>query len=107
MVTHDVDEAIFLGDRVIIMTNGPESEVGDVKEIKSPCPRARQPLIEDPENYRLRKHLITFLEDHAHHHEARGTAAKTSRRNPKPPSPTHQAPATKTEKQAALVAVSV
>ncbi len=67
MVTHDVDEAVFLADRVVMMTNGPEAEVGDVLEIKFPRPRNRQELMEDPEYYRLRQHLITFLEDHAHH----------------------------------------
>lgn len=66
MVTHDVDEAIFLADRVVMMTNGPEAEVGDVLEIKFPRPRNRNELMEDPEYYRLRQHLITFLEDHAH-----------------------------------------
>ncbi len=66
MVTHDVDEAVFLADRVVMMTNGPEAEVGDVLEIKFPRPRNRAELMEDPEYYRLRQHLITFLEDHAH-----------------------------------------
>ena len=66
MVTHDVDEAIFLSDRVVMMTNGPEAEVGDVLKIDFPRPRNRKELMEDPEYYRLRQHLITFLEDHAH-----------------------------------------
>lgn len=66
MVTHDVDEAVFLADRVVMMTNGPEAEVGDILEIKFPRPRNRQELMEDPEYYRLRQHLISFLEDYAH-----------------------------------------
>ena len=69
MVTHDVDEAVFLADRVVMMTNGPEAEVGDILEIKFPRPRNRKELMEDPEYYRLRQHLITFLEDYAHHPE--------------------------------------
>jgi nitrate/nitrite transport system ATP-binding protein len=70
MVTHDVDEAIFLADRVVMMTNGPAAEVGDILEIKFPRPRNRKDLLNDPEYYRLREHLIGFLEDFAHKPEA-------------------------------------
>src|SRR3954468_19510198 len=66
MVTHDVDEALFLSDRVVMMTNGPEAEVGDVLEVKFPRPRERKAVMEDPDYYRLREHLIEFLEVHAH-----------------------------------------
>jgi len=66
MVTHDVDEAIFLADRVVMMTNGPAAEVGDILEITFHRPRNRAALLEDPEYYRLREHLITFLEERAH-----------------------------------------
>ncbi len=67
MVTHDVDEAIFLADRVVMMTNGPAAEVGDILEIKLPRPRERKELLNSAEYYRLREHLIGFLEDHAAH----------------------------------------
>jgi len=66
MVTHDVDEAIFLADRVVMMTNGPAAEVGDILEISFPRPRNRHALLEDPQYYRYREHLITFLEERAH-----------------------------------------
>jgi nitrate/nitrite transport system ATP-binding protein len=66
MVTHDVDEALFLADRIVMMTNGPAAEVGDILEVKFPRPRERRALLEDPGYYRLREHLITFLEEHAH-----------------------------------------
>lgn len=66
MVTHDVDEALFLSDRVVMMTNGPAAEVGDILEVKFPRPRNRKDLLNDPEFYRLREHLIGFLEDFAH-----------------------------------------
>ena len=66
MVTHDVDEAIFLSDRVVMMTNGPAAEVGDILEIKFPRPRNRAALLEDSEYYRCRERLITFLEERAH-----------------------------------------
>jgi nitrate ABC transporter ATP-binding subunit len=63
MVTHDVDEAIFLSDRVVMMTNGPAAEVGDVLPVKFPRPRNRQNLLEDPEYYRCREYLIEFLNE--------------------------------------------
>ncbi len=66
MVTHDVDEAIFLSDRVVMMTNGPAAEVGDVLEVKFPRPRNRAALLEDSEYYRCREHLIEFLNERAH-----------------------------------------
>jgi len=66
MVTHDVDEALFLSDRIVMMTNGPAATVGDILEIKFPRPRSRKQLMEDPEYYRLREHLITFLEERSH-----------------------------------------
>jgi nitrate ABC transporter ATP-binding subunit len=66
MVTHDVDEAIFLADRVICMSNGPEAEIGDVLEIKIPRPRNRAELLESPDYYLLRDRLIDFLENKSH-----------------------------------------
>jgi nitrate/nitrite transport system ATP-binding protein len=66
MVTHDVDEALFLSDRVVMMTNGPEAEVGDVLAIDFARPRDRKAVLEHPDYYRLREHLLTFLEVHAH-----------------------------------------
>jgi nitrate ABC transporter ATP-binding subunit len=71
MVTHDVDEAIFLSDRVVMMTNGPAAEVGDIMPVTFPRPRNRAALLEDREYYRCREHLITFLEDRAHHRPAK------------------------------------
>jgi nitrate/nitrite transport system ATP-binding protein len=66
MVTHDVDEAIFLSDRIVMMTNGPAAEVGDILEVKFPRPRNRKEIMNDPEYYRLREELIGFLEERAH-----------------------------------------
>jgi nitrate/nitrite transport system ATP-binding protein len=66
MVTHDVDEALFLADRIVMMTDGPAAEVGDILEVKFPRPRDRKAVMEDPDYYRLREHLIEFLEVHAH-----------------------------------------
>lgn len=66
MVTHDVDEALFLSDRVVMMTNGPEATVGDILTVPFPRPRDRKALLEDPEYYRLRAELIEFLEVRAY-----------------------------------------
>lgn len=66
MVTHDVDEAIFLADRVVCMSNGPEAEIGDILEIRIPRPRNRAGLLETGEYYLLREHLIDFLENKSH-----------------------------------------
>ncbi|PAW79632.1 MAG: bacitracin ABC transporter ATP-binding protein [Verrucomicrobia bacterium Tous-C9LFEB] len=66
MVTHDVDEALFLSDRIVMMTNGPEAEVGEILEVPFPRPRDRKTVLEHPEYYKLREHLIGFLEERAH-----------------------------------------
>ena len=66
LVTHDVDEALFLADRVVMMTNGPAATVGEILEVRFPRPRSRTQLLEDPEYYRLREHLIGFLEQRSH-----------------------------------------
>ncbi len=66
IVTHDVDEALFLADRVVMMTNGPAATVGEILEVKFPRPRSRAQLLEDPEYYRLREQLIGFLEERSH-----------------------------------------
>lgn len=65
MVTHDVDEALFLSDRVVMMTNGPRATVGEILEVPFARPRDRAKVLEDPEYYVLRERLIGFLEDHA------------------------------------------
>lgn len=62
MVTHDVDEAVFLADRVVIMTNGPEARVGAIIEIDLPRPRRREHLLEDARFYGFRGQVLDFLE---------------------------------------------
>ncbi|MCG8590904.1 MAG: ABC transporter ATP-binding protein [Proteobacteria bacterium] len=63
MVTHDVDEALYLSDRVVMMTNGPAARVGDILEVNLPRPRDRSTVLDHPDYYRLREHLIGFLAD--------------------------------------------
>ena len=75
MVTHDVDEALYLSDRVVCMSDGPEAEVGDIVEVKFPRPRDRKSVMEHPDYYPLRERLIEFLEVHAHRRRPKaGTA---------------------------------
>lgn len=66
MVTHDVDEALYLSDRVVMMTNGPEARVGEIVEIPFPRPRDRRELLENPRYYELREQLIGFLNHRSH-----------------------------------------
>ncbi len=68
MVTHDVDEALFLADRVVMMTSGPRARVGQILDVPFGRPRDRAEVLEHPDYYRLRGELIGFLEgeDAAH-----------------------------------------
>jgi nitrate ABC transporter ATP-binding subunit len=66
MVTHDVDEALFLSDRVAMMTSGPAARLGGTLEVPFARPRDRASVIEHPDYYPLRERLIQFLEDEAH-----------------------------------------
>lgn len=82
MVTHDVDEALYLADRVVMMTNGPAASVGEILDVTFPRPRSRKQLLEDPEYYRLREQLIGFLEERSH---IRPTAGRATARPPSAP----------------------
>ena len=62
MVTHDVDEALFLSDRVVMMTSGPQAKVGDVLPVEFPRPRDRRTVCEHEHFYDLRGHLLRFLD---------------------------------------------
>lgn len=62
MITHDVDESIYLADRVIMMTSGPKARIGDILNIPLERPRIRRYVIEHPDYYHYRGHLINFLE---------------------------------------------
>ena len=61
-VTHDVDEAILLADRVVMMSNGPRARVGNVMTVDLPRPRSREALLAHPDYYAYREELLEFLE---------------------------------------------
>ncbi|MFQ1700380.1 ABC transporter ATP-binding protein [Loktanella agnita] len=65
-VTHDVDEAILLADRVVMMTNGPQATIGKIVDVDLPRPRTRKALLEHPDYYRYRQHVLDFLEEYEH-----------------------------------------
>ena len=61
MITHDIDEAILLADRILLMTNGPKARVAESVEITIPRPRNRTEIVEHPNYYAIRNHLVQFL----------------------------------------------
>jgi nitrate/nitrite transport system ATP-binding protein len=61
MITHDVDEAILLADRILLMSNGPNARVAESVKINIARPRKRAEIIEDPAYYKIRNHLVNFL----------------------------------------------
>lgn len=65
-VTHDVDEAILLADRVVMMTNGPNARIGKIMDVDLPRPRTRKALMEHPGYYEYREQLLSFLEEYEH-----------------------------------------
>ncbi|MFP5337779.1 MAG: ABC transporter ATP-binding protein [Gammaproteobacteria bacterium] len=61
MITHDVDEAVLLSDRIVMMTNGPSATIGEILEVKLPRPRDRIALADDPEYNHYRRAVLSFL----------------------------------------------
>ncbi len=75
-VTHDVDEAILLADRVVMMTNGPQATIGKITEVDLPRPRTRKALLEHPDYYAYRQEVLDFLEEYEHGKQGKSTAPK-------------------------------
>ena len=75
MVTHDIDEALYLADRLILMTDGPEATVGEILTVPFPRPRARSSVLSHPEYQACRRRVIDFLDHHAH--QSRASALDT------------------------------
>ncbi len=70
MITHDIDEALFLADRLVMMTNGPAATIGEILEINFPRPRNREEIMEDPRYYALRNQALDFLYSRFAHDDA-------------------------------------
>lgn len=68
MITHDVDEAIYMADRIVLMTNGPNATIGEILKVPFPHPRDRHAMRETQEYYDLRNHALDFLERYFNHH---------------------------------------
>lgn len=61
MVTHDVDEAILLSDKILLMTNSPRARVAEIVQVDIPRPRTRASIVDDPMYFKIRRHVLHFL----------------------------------------------
>ncbi|MDB5842377.1 MAG: nitrate transporter ATPase [Herminiimonas sp.] len=75
MITHDVDEAILLSDKIMLMSNGPRARVAEIVVNTMPRTRARETMHHDPQFYRIRNHLVDFLVHRSKQMQADGSAA--------------------------------
>ncbi len=81
MVTHDVDEALFLADRVAMMTSGPNAKLGRILQVPFPRPRDRAAVMDHPSYYEMREELIEFLNSQEHKPEEPETAVPSTARD--------------------------
>jgi nitrate/nitrite transport system ATP-binding protein len=80
MITHDIDEALFLSDRIVMMTNGPAASIGEDMHIPFSRPRNRARIMEDPKYYELRNFALEFLfSRYAHHEEGEDADVETEK----------------------------
>ncbi len=79
MVTHDVDEAILLSDKIALMTNGPGAQLAEIIDVKIPRPRSREAIIENPEYARIKKYVIHFLVERSRKIQEQGGMAVANR----------------------------
>ncbi|MFP5349256.1 MAG: ABC transporter ATP-binding protein [Gammaproteobacteria bacterium] len=82
MITHDVDEAILLADKILLMTNGPEARLAEIVEVTLPRNRTRADIFHDPQYYRIRNHLLDFLVSRAKDFQERRPAGYDPRHPP-------------------------
>jgi len=78
MITHDVDEAVLLSDRIVMMTNGPEATIGEVLDIELPRPRNRIEMADNPLYNRYRQQVLSFLYEKQRKVEELSPANKSS-----------------------------
>ena len=91
MITHDVDEAILLADRILLMTNGPYARIAESVSVSIPRPRERNTIIHHPAYYKIRNHLVDFLVSRSK--ELSGDNHGNAQSYPKDSKPTHVDPA--------------
>jgi nitrate/nitrite transport system ATP-binding protein len=82
MITHDVDEAILLADKVILMSNGPLAKIAEIVEITLPRNRTRSEIHHDPQFYRIRNHLVDFLVNRSKDYAGSGAALQHDAKHP-------------------------
>jgi nitrate/nitrite transport system ATP-binding protein len=79
LVTHDIDEAIFLSDRIVVMSNGPAATIGEILHVPLPRPRDKRELLHSPEYVALRERLLDLLLDaHTNRYRAPERALRTA-----------------------------
>jgi nitrate/nitrite transport system ATP-binding protein len=98
MVTHDVDEALLLSDRVVCLTNGPEAGIGQILKVSLPRPRQRLEVMDHPDYYTLRSELIGFLQQQRRLKQRQKAVAAPAAAKPTAPTP---AAATTTQESSA------
>lgn len=76
MITHDVDEAILLSDRIMLMSNGPRARIDEIVVNTMPKGRNRETMHHDPQYYRIRNHLVDFLVNRSRENQSRSTVSE-------------------------------
>jgi ABC-type sulfate/molybdate transport systems ATPase subunit len=94
LITHDVDEAVYMSDRVVMMTNGPGAKVGEILEIDFPHPRDRSMIMADANFFRYRERLLRFLDECGHARAHPAPIASTPPDAAETPAPEARPPAT-------------
>ena len=82
MITHDVDEAILLADKILLMSNGPHAKIAEIVEVTMPRDRTRAGIHHDPQYYRIRNHLVDFLVNRSKTYAGAETGMFHDPRNP-------------------------
>jgi nitrate/nitrite transport system ATP-binding protein len=82
MITHDVDEAILLADKIMLMSNGPQAKLAEIVEVTLPRDRTRHTIHHDPQYYRIRNHLVDFLVNRSQGYAGEAASVEHDPRNP-------------------------
>jgi nitrate/nitrite transport system ATP-binding protein len=82
MITHDVDEAILLADKIMLMSNGPRAKLAEIVEVTLPRDRTRHTIHHDPQYYRIRNHLVDFLVNRSQGYAGEAVSVEHDPRNP-------------------------